>query len=172
VSQQPPLAPDELAAASGEREVLATFLDFHRSVIVNKASGLDDHAVRRQLVPSPTTLAGVVRHLIGVERDWFQAVLDQRAPQTLPANSIGGEDSWVLGPDDSITALIGEYQQVCQQSRQVAARFDLDDTVPHPRLGRVSLRWVYLHLIDETARHAGHMDILRELTDGATGVDG
>jgi hypothetical protein len=54
----------------------------------------------------------------------------------------------------------------------VAARFTLDDTVPNPRLGRVSLRWIYVHMIEETARHAGHADILREQTDGATGFDG
>ena len=170
--EQPPLAPDERVAAGGEREVLAGILDWHRSVVVNKASGLSEDEVRRRLVPSATTLAGVVKHLTGVERDWFLSVLDRRAAADPPPNGGDGEDSWVLADGETIGSLIEGYQNACEQSRLVAASLSLDRTVPHPRLGRANLRWVYLHMIEETARHVGHMDILRELTDGATGVDG
>ena len=84
----------------------------------------------------------------------------------------GGEDSWELAGDETVGSLVEEYRRTCEQSRQTAARFALDDAVPQRRLGRVSLRWIYVHMIEETARHVGHADILREQTDGATGVDG
>ena len=77
-----------------------------------------------------------------------------------------------MDPGATADRLIAAYAGACEASREVAAGFGLDDTAPHPRLGHVSLRWVYVHLIEETARHAGHADILRELTDGATGFDG
>jgi Protein of unknown function (DUF664) len=69
-------------------------------------------------------------------------------------------------------SLIARYEQACAASRRTAVRFALDDCVPHPRMGQVSLRWIYVHLIEESARHVGHADILREQTDGATGFDG
>lgn len=66
--------------------------------------------------------------------------------------------------------LAADYQQVCARSREIVARYDLDHVVPHPQLGEVSVRWILVHLIEETARHVGHADILRELTDGTTGA--
>jgi hypothetical protein len=77
-----------------------------------------------------------------------------------------------LADDDTVGALIADYERACAESRLTTARFGLDDAVPDRRLGRVSLRWIYVHLIEETARHVGHADILREQIDGATGVDG
>ena len=78
--------------------------------------------------------------------------------------------SWSIGEQDTVADLIGAYQQECERSRAAAAAHDLDHAVPHPMLGQVSLRWIYVHMVGETARHAGHADILRELTDGSTGV--
>jgi uncharacterized damage-inducible protein DinB len=172
MSPQPPLGPDERVASADERPLLEAFLDWHRSIVVAKVSGLDDEAVRRRHVQSSTTLAGVVQHLAGVERSWFLRVLDQRPPDQLPPNSAGDEDSWLLAYDRTVADVVSDYEDACEQSRTAAARHDLDATVPDPRLGQVSLRWIYVHMIEETARHVGHLDILRELTDGATGVDG
>ena len=87
-------------------------------------------------------------------------------------NAGGGDDSWELAGDETVESLAGEYRRTCEQSRHTAARFALDDAVPQRRLDQVSLRWIYVHMIEETARHVGHADILRERTDGATGVDG
>jgi Protein of unknown function (DUF664) len=92
--------------------------------------------------------------------------------QDIGPNVGGGTDSWDLAEDDTVESLAEEYRRTCEQSRQTAARFSLDDVVPQRRLGHVSLRWIYVHMIEETARHVGHADILREQTDGATGVDG
>jgi uncharacterized damage-inducible protein DinB len=168
----PPLAPDELVATGTERQVLEAFLDFHRDVLVRKVSGVTEQEARYRRVPSMTTLAGLVKHMIGVERGWFQRVLAQRPVAEIGPNVGGGADSWELTEDETVESLVHEYRQTCEQSRQTAARFGLDDSVPQRRLGQVSLRWIYVHMIEETARHVGHADILREQTDGATGVDG
>lgn len=161
----PPLAPDELFGSADERGILSTFLDMYRGIVTRKLDGLDAAQLSRRLVPSETTLGGIIKHLTAVEDEWFSGVL--RRADVPPA----ADDGWELGPDDSSSGLISRYQAACERSRQVAASLALDDTVPHPRLGRVSLRWVYVHMIEETSRHTGHADILREQTDGTVGFD-
>jgi uncharacterized damage-inducible protein DinB len=165
-----PLGRDEQVGTGSEREVLEAFLDLYRDIMVAKVAGLSTEAARRRLVPSSTTLAGLIKHLASVEREWFRGILGQR-----PAEQVGvrvTDDGWGIDPDETIDDLVVDYQRACDESRAVAARFALDDSVPMPRLGQVSLRWIYVHLIEESARHAGHADILREQTDGATGFDG
>jgi uncharacterized damage-inducible protein DinB len=167
--------PAEPAAAQpdskgSERQVLEAFLDFHRQVLASKVDGISEDEARRRLVPSKTTLAGLIKHMTGVERGWFQEVLAGRQPADIGPN--GGGEGWDLAGNETVGSLVSEYEQACEQSRQIAARFALDDAVPEPDLGQVSLRWIYVHMIEETARHAGHADILREQTDGAAGMDG
>jgi uncharacterized damage-inducible protein DinB len=165
-----PLGRDEQVGTGSEREVLEAFLDLYRDIMVAKVAGLSTEAARRRLVPSSTTLAGLIKHLASVEREWFRGILGQR-----PAEQVGvrvTDDGWGIDPDETIDDLVVDYQRACDESRAVAARLALDDSVPMPRLGQVSLRWIYVHLIEESARHAGHADILREQTDGATGFDG
>jgi hypothetical protein len=106
-------------------------------------------------------------HLAAVEREWFQITLFQRSPEE-PGVALEG-DGWTVAPDATIEVLLADYELACERSREVAAGFALEDSVPHPRLGRVPLRWIYVHMIEETARHAGHADILREQIDGAIG---
>lgn len=163
-------APTPMVTGTGsEREVLESFLDFHRGVVVRKVADLPDAAARRRLVPSQTTLAGLLRHLAVTERQWFQQVLSsQPAPGGERADD--PDTSWVVSGAETVLDLVAAYEQECARSREAAAGRELDETVPHPVLGEVSLRWIYVHVIEETARHAGHADILRELTDGATGV--
>ena len=160
------------ASAGSERPVLEAFLDFHRQVLVSKVDGISEDEARQKRVPSKTTLAGLIKHMIGVERGWFQEVLAGRSPGEIGPNVGGGDESWELADSETVTSLVREYERTCEQSRQTAARFALDDSVPQPDLGQVSLRWIYVHMIEETARHAGHADILREQTDGAAGIDG
>jgi Protein of unknown function (DUF664) len=118
--------------------VLESFLDFHRGVLVRKVSGVGDEDARRRLMPSMTTLAGLVKHLIGVERGRFERRLAQRPVGEIGGIAGGGDDSWVPADGDTVAGLIAESERTCEQSRRTAARFDLDDAVPHPRLGRVS----------------------------------
>ena len=74
-----------------------------------------------------------------------------------------------MNPGDTVGRLLADYQEACAWSRATAAGHALDDVAPHFRMGEVSLRWIYVHMIEETARHVGHLDVLRELTDGLTG---
>ena len=157
--------PDELVVTGTEREVLTGFLELYRGIVPTKLAGLSEDDARRRLVPSATTVLGVVRHLASVEREWFGQVLGQR-----PAGSSPG-DGWLLDPGDTVAGALADYRAACAESRAAVEGRDLEETVPHDRLGRVSLRWILVHMIEETARHAGQLDILREQTDGATGFD-
>jgi uncharacterized damage-inducible protein DinB len=164
------LGRDEQVGTGSEREILEAFLDLYRDIMVAKVAGLSMEAARRRLVPSSTTLAGLIKHLASVEREWFRGILGQR-----PAEEVGvrvTDDGWGIDPDETVDDLVADYRRACDESRGVAARFALEDSVPMSRLGQVSLRWIYVHLIEETARHAGHADILREQTDGSTGFGG
>lgn len=166
----PPLAPDELVSTSAERQLLETFLDLYRDILKRKLTGLSDQQIRQRHVPSATTLGGLAKHLAAVEREWFQVVLARRPAEELDAPL--PDNGWTLASDDTAEKLLAGYERACAAARQVAAGFLLDDSVPHPRMGQVSLRWIYVHMIEESARHVGHADILREQTDGATGFDG
>jgi uncharacterized damage-inducible protein DinB len=171
IPASPPTA-DQPDSTGSERQVLEAFLDFHRQVLVSKVDGISENEARQRRVPSKTTLAGLIKHMIGVERGWFQEVLAGRNREDIGPNVGGGDESWDLAQNETASSLVKEYEQTCEQSRQTAARFALDDAVPQPDMGQVSLRWVYVHMIEETARHVGHADILREQTDGAAGIDG
>jgi hypothetical protein len=138
---------------------------------MRKVTAVSEQDARRRLVPSMTTLAALINHLTSVELKWFGHHLGQRPLRDLGLED-GEEASWRVGPQENVDGLIARYEQVCGLSRQTAAHFTLDDVVPHPQLDRVSLRWIYVHMIEETARHTGHADILREQIDGVTGVTG
>ncbi|MEE1930219.1 DinB family protein [Streptomyces sp. TRM 70351] len=153
---------------AGEREVLEAFLDFHRDIVRAKLAGVLDEAARSRLVPSSTTLSGIVKHLTAVEGIWFRHVLLGEGPPPPPTQ----EAHWEIGPGETPEVLIAAYDAACELSRRSAADLPLDHTGRHALLGEVSLRWIYGHMIGETARHAGHADILREQTDGRTGILG
>jgi uncharacterized damage-inducible protein DinB len=153
-----------------ERALLEAFLDDYRDIVVRKVSGLSDADARRNLVASPTTVGGLVKHLRWAEYGWFEQLLQERSDDNRRAHERSWEFDFLEG--ESLPTLITEYHAQCEESRRIAARYPLDHTVPHRRFGRVSLRWIYVHMIEETARHAGQVDILREQLDGATGFDG
>jgi uncharacterized damage-inducible protein DinB len=153
-----------------ERALLESFLDDYRDIVVRKASGLSDTDARRRLVASPTTIGGLVKHLRWAEYGWFDQLLQERHDDNRRTHDRDWE--FEVLPEESLPTLIAEYQAQCAESRRVAARYPLDHEVPHRRFGTVSLRWIYVHMIEETARHTGQLDILREQLDGATGFDG
>ena len=155
---------------AGERATLEAFLDDYRDVVLRKISGLSDADARRPLVPSGTSVGGLLKHLRWVEYGWFEQLLQERSDN----NRRSHERSWEFAflPEESLGTLLDDYQDQCDESRRIAARYPLDHAVPHHRFGSVSLRWIYVHMIEETARHTGQIDILREQLDGATGFDG
>jgi uncharacterized damage-inducible protein DinB len=154
-----------------ERVTLESFLDDYRDIVVRKVSGLVEADAGRRLVASPTTVGGLVKHLRWAEFGWFDQLLQQRADDN---HRVQHERSWEFEflAQESLATLVAEYRAQCDQSRSIAARYQLDHSVPHRRLGPVSLRWIYVHMIEETARHTGQIDILREQLDGATGFAG
>ncbi len=152
-----------------EREQLAGFLDFLRSAVVLKATGLTDEQARRQLVPSRlTTVAGLVSHLTYVEQFWFGVLYDRRPDPWQERFRDDPDAEFTAGLSTPIERLVAEYVAECGRSRAVAAQHQVGDTVEH-KGQPVNLRWVLIHMIEETGRHAGHLDLLRELLDGSTG---
>jgi hypothetical protein len=165
----PPADEEDFGAVAGERETLEMFLDYHRGALSGKLRGLSEEEARRRLVPSLTTLLGLISHAAAVERNWFQHYLGGKPREEIAGNARGDIPSWDVGADKTIADVIAEFESACAASRQIAASFTLDQTVPHDEMGQVSLRWIYVNINSEHARHAGHADILREQIDGATG---
>ncbi|MGV9673857.1 DinB family protein [Nocardia sp. NPDC003482] len=146
----------------GERELLEHILDMHRAELVAAVAGLSDEAARRRLVPSLTTPIGLVKHCAAAERIWFQRTLAGWSVDACDGHAVGGDGSFVVAEGESLAEVIAEYAAACARSREIAARFELDDVVEHHLVGAVNLRFVYLGMIGDIARHAGHADILVE----------
>jgi uncharacterized damage-inducible protein DinB len=153
-----------------EAETLRGFLDFHRATLLWKLEGLDDEQLRRAMVPSGTSLLGLVKHLAYVERSWFQRVWAGQEV-SFPWTRDDPDADWRIEPDETTADIVALYNGECDRSRQiVAAAAALDEAVVHPRWKEaVSRRWILTHMIEETARHVGHADILREQIDGVVG---
>jgi uncharacterized damage-inducible protein DinB len=154
----------------GDREMLEAWLEFHRLTLLLKCEGLDDAQRKARPVPtSKLSLHGLVRHIAEVERNWFSRVL-LAAPHTPPIwYDPAVEDSELVPLDEADWAEdLAAWQAECEQSRLNAAGKDLDYTGTR-RGEQVSLRWIYVHMIEEYARHNGHADLIRELIDGAVG---
>jgi uncharacterized damage-inducible protein DinB len=154
----------------GERAMLEQWLEFHRITMLIKCEGLDDEQrKRRPVATSNLSLHGLIRHIAEVERNWFQRVL-LRAPDTPPIwYDPAIEDSELVPLDEADwDADLAVWHAQCDASRAAAAEHDLDDT--GIRRGEpCSLRWIYVHMIEEYARHNGHADLIREMIDGRVG---
>ncbi len=159
----------EAPLVGGEREQLNGFLDFLRGTVVVKAAGLTDEQARRPLVASRLTAIGpLLSHLRWVENYWFGIVLNGQQDVWAEEMKADRDIDFRVGLDLPLSRLIADYEAECAASREIAARLDLDATGDH-RGEPVNLRWVLVHMVEETARHAGHLDLLRENVDGATG---
>jgi uncharacterized damage-inducible protein DinB len=164
---------DDVPSSWDERTILTTFLDYARDTVHAKCAGLSDADARRAPLPgSPLmTISGLVSHLRWVESSWIEGTL------------LGGEVDapWTIDDPDRefriavgvpLAQLLAEYRDACARHRGLVASLDLDT----PSRGALkwqaeplTLRWILFHLTEETARHNGHIDILRELADGARG---
>jgi len=150
--------------------MLSAFLDRYRETMLWKLDRLSTEQASRRLVPSATTLLGVVKHLAYVERGWFQMNFAGQAPNyPWPEDEPDEDIDFRISAADTIESIGALYQQEIARSREIVARASLDDLSKNQERGPRSLRWIMVHMIEETARHAGHADILRELTDGAIG---
>ena len=164
------------ARQGDERAMLAEYLDVQRTTMVRKVAGLDRAQLGQRLPTSSLTLGGLVKHLALVEDSWFtERFLGLGEPEPWASAPFDEDEDWDFhsAADHEPTALLALYAAACERSRQAFDQAASLDTrsVQVDRLSgeHFTLRWVVLHLLEETARHAGPADLLREAIDGATG---
>lgn len=160
-------------SGAGERATLAGFLDYQRTTVHWKCEGLtDEGAAFAPLESSPLmTVGALVNHLRWVEYDWFERIFLDR-PNLGPWTEEEPDREYTLGAATPIAQVLAGYEAQCARSREIIAAHDLDSPskVPDPHTGEpFTLRWIVAHMLEETARHLGHIDILREKWDGVTG---
>ncbi len=153
---------------AGELATLTGFLDYFRATAVIKASGLSDTDGAKRLLPSLTTVSGLLQHLADVERFWFQDRIDGQIGVATRWSAEDPDGEFRVTEQSSLTEIIADYELACRQSRDVLQRHGLEERCRGGGRGQ-SVRWVLVHMIEETGRHCGHLDILRELLDGSTG---
>ncbi len=151
-----------------ERASLVAFLNQNRAIMLWKLKGLSEEDARRPLVPSGTSMLGLVKHLAWVERWWFVDFIGGDKPE-YPWSDDDPDADWRIEPDETIESISELYATAVGEANAVIdAAADLEVTGASGGKPR-SLRWVLNHMLEETARHAGHADIIRELIDGKTG---
>jgi Protein of unknown function (DUF664) len=151
-----------------EKQSLHVSLDRHRDAVLWKLEGLDDASLRRAMTPSGTNLLGMVKHLAAVEYSWFCQTFG-RDTEPLPFDDDDPDADLRVTPDETTEDVLAFYRRARAASDQVINEVDLDQTGTAWFGAAVSMRWVLIHMVEETARHAGHVDIVRELIDGMTG---
>lgn len=159
--------PDPPTSAD-ERTTLLAVLDWHRVALLRKVDGLDREALTRRLVPSETTLLGLVKHLAYVERWWFRRVFAGEEVAVLMTPEDVAAD-FRVNEDETVAAIMTLYHDEVARARAIVDTAQLDDRARREGWTDRSLRWILAHMIEERARHCGHADILRELTDGSVG---
>lgn len=150
-----------MATTGGERQLLEWMLDRQREAIAGLLDGLGEDAARARLVPSLTTPMGLVKHATFVEQVWFHSrVAGVRRSELGVPRTV--DESFLVQPEDTVDGVRRAFLDAAERSRAIAARHDDLDAEFDRRGNAVSLRFVYLHMIAELARHAGHGDILVE----------
>ena len=159
-----------------ERQLLLALVAQQRAGIRNAAYGLTDEQARRTLSPSSLSIGGLIKHLAETEKGWIDLVL-RRDPGSREEREASYGDNFRLGPDETLSEILARYAEVADHTDAVIDGIaDLGQAVPVPKgvpwfpadVEAWSVRWVLLHLVEETARHAGHADLIRESIDGAT----
>lgn len=156
--------------SGSETESLDGFLDYQRAVIARKVEGLTPGQLTHRLEPSTLTLGGIIQHLTEVERWWFREVFAGEPDLSFLWSADDPDGDFRVEGGTSAEQLVAGYRAEIGSCRAAIAGRQLDAMAANPPRGReVSLRWILVHMIEETARHAGHADLLREAIDGSTG---
>ncbi|MEA2486489.1 MAG: hypothetical protein QOF16_143 [Actinomycetota bacterium] len=156
--------------SASEKEMLASWLDYERDTMLWKIDGVSGQNLRRPMVPSGTSLLGMVKHLGWVERGWFhKTFLGQDVDERVPWTKEDPDADFRIEPGETTQQVIDFYKEECRRSREIVARADVEDHAKRSDRTEFTLRWILIHMIEETARHNGHADILREQIDGVTG---
>ena len=160
----------EPPAVADERPMLDAWLDLHREILLWKCQDVSPaDLVRRTVEPSTLTLIGLVRHMAEVERSWFRRVLaGEDVPRIYDYSKSDDADFDYVDPD-RVAEDIAIFRDEVVRCREVSAGYDLDAVGTSRRGNPIGLRWIYVHMIEEYARHNGHADLLRERIDGKTG---
>jgi uncharacterized damage-inducible protein DinB len=167
----PGIAREKAPYVAVEREMLEGWLDFHRQTLLGKCAGLTAEQLKQAASPpSNLTLLGLVRHMAEVERAWFRRrVAGEDVPSLYASDDDYNADFNQVGSADAETDLTA-YTREVEEARKAVTGRGLDETFFHAyQKADVSVRWVYVHMIEEYARHNGHADLLRERIDGTTG---
>jgi Protein of unknown function (DUF664) len=158
-------------ASEAERAGLCEFLDYQREALIGKLQGLDDEQARMTPTVSSLSLLSLIKHSAIWERRWFQVVVaGRRFPDEWPdVQSDQADPTFRLTDDDTVSTVVADYRQQIAASQEILSTFDLGLPCAWPEMANRNLRWVAFHMIEETARHAGHADIIRETIDGGRG---
>lgn len=159
-------------STSSEREALAGFLDQQRDALIRKARGVSDADAHRAPTASSLSLLGLLKHAAVWEARWFQGIVAGRTlPDGWPERPDPTRDAdFVVDEGDTVEQWVARYREAAETSRHIVAAMELDQSCVRKDIIDRNLRWVLLHLIEETARHAGHADIIRETLDGSRGL--
>jgi uncharacterized damage-inducible protein DinB len=150
-----------------EKELLLLFLQNQRDTLLWKLQGLSDQQLQQAHAPSTLSLIGIVKHLSRVEGSWLQE--DLLGPTVAPVHHPA--DEWHLEPGETCESIIDGYRRACSRSDEIVRDLPLETVLadPHPLQTGVTLRWTLMHMIEETARHLGQADLIRESIDGMVG---
>jgi hypothetical protein len=159
------------ASPETERAGLREFLDYQREALIDKLHGLTDEQARMTPTASSLSLLQLVKHSAIWERRWFQIIVaGRRFPDEWPeVKSEQVDPTFHLIDEDTVESVIADYREQIAASNEILAAFSLDAPCAWAEMADQNLRWVALHMIEETARHAGHADIIRETIDGSRG---
>jgi hypothetical protein len=159
-------------ATADERDALVGFLDRQRDALIRKVRGVSDADARRAPTASSLTLLGLLKHSAVWEDRWFQGIVAGRPlPDGWPEQKSPIPDEDLLVDDgDTVEQWAARYEEAAETSRQIVAAMDLDQSCARTDVVECNVRCVLLHMIEETARHAGHADIIRETLDGSRGM--
>ena len=152
----------------GEKESLQVALNRHQDAILWKLEGVSDEDLRRPLVPSGSSLLGLVKHLAAVEYGWFCDTFG-RPTEPLPFDDDDPDADLRVRPEETTADVLAFYTRARATADRVIDEIGLEETGMAWFGEPVTMRWVLIHMVEETARHAGHVDIIRELIDGMTG---
>jgi Protein of unknown function (DUF664) len=168
--------PGQVPPLTDERDLLLAYVAQQRDGIRYAAYGLTDEQARMTPTVSSLSLGGLIKHVTGTERTWIDLAVQRPSDRSRNDQEVGYGDAFRLGPDETLAGVLARYADVAEETAAALATVTLDQPVPVPKgvpwfpadVENWTVRWVLLHLVEETARHAGHADIIREAIDGAT----
>ena len=166
-------APEPSDLRTDPRELLVAYLDFYRDAVLRKLDGLSEEELRGSRLPSGWTPLALLKHLTGVELRWFRWGFAAE-PVDSPWAENGPDGRWHAGAEETTEEIKARFREECDRSRRIIAGADLQERSRsggrfNPPGHQPALIWILFHVLQEYARHAGHLDVVRELADGTVG---